>query len=95
VQDNSIQWGGRQEVGGTHFVKSIVEVDNIFGTGRYEAWEGCQFFGDDAVDLWTIGAVPVVGPVIVYLPVYCNDVVVAYHDFGQCVVCVRSIPTFN
>ena len=27
-------------------------------------------------------------------PVYCDDVVVAYHDFGQSMVCVRRVSTF-
>ena len=29
------------------------------------------------------------------LPVYCDDVVVTYHDFGQSVVRGHSVPTFN
>ena len=76
-------------------MESIVEVDNIFGTGGYEVWEDRKFLCHNAVNLWACGAIPVIGPVCGNRSVYCNDVIETYHDFGKSVVQVRSVPTFN
>ena len=76
-------------------MEAVLEVNNIFGTCRYEAWEDREILCHDAVKLWTTGAVSVVGPVFNYCSVDCNDVIVAYHHFRQSMVQVCCVPTLN
>ena len=76
-------------------MESIVEVDDIFGTGGYEAWEDREFLCHNAVKLWAGGAISVIGPVRNNRSVNRNNVIVAYHDFCKAVVRVCSVPTLN